>query len=147
MKEFEPSQILVSGKVDMWYPVRVWVLDIFLLSPLVLAISATFQDKSYLWKQENWTILFIFMVVGMFLSLPTLAITYLALLFSIRQRLSTRVAEVFSCITANAGLITTFWLLRGSEALTLAILYVIATTISFLIVRLHVTEINLGEDR
>jgi hypothetical protein len=122
----------------MSYPVKVWLCSICVVSPVIMFISSSFIDWHFVLDKEGIAIFLIFF--GLFLSLPTLAATYLAFLTLTRRKFSKIATRVWCCMVANVGVIVTFWILEGSMMLNLTLVYTLGTTLSFLIIRVKVAR-------
>ncbi len=120
---------------DLYYPVSVWLIDIFLIGPLFLVVGSSFIDKSFLLGGENRLLILLFMAVGMFYSLPTLALTYLIFRLALKYCLSRFYIEFLSCITSVAGVVLTFYFLNSTETAKLMLLYSLSTIVSFMVRR------------
>ena len=127
----------------MWYPARVWIINIFVISPIIFVIVATVAAMSA--ADSNFShfpidLFFIIALIATFLSLPTLVATYITFLFSVYINASWVVVQVLCCIVANIGISVTIWLLGLSMGEAVLKMYFVATNISFLIIGLRLGQ-------
>ena len=131
MQRNPKTENLLPSEMDLLYPAKVWALNIFLVAPITMVLFSLVTDQGF--NIDKVAVISTFIVVGMFLSVPTLVGTYIIFIGANRKGLSNRLVSILCCLAANVGITITFLILGGTEMLKITLIYIVATCFSFLI--------------
>ena len=134
-----------SNNKDYFFPLRVWLLDLCVLSPIAL-MTMMAVNGSEIFASDTPEFLGLVIVIGLAYSLPTLALIYLIYILCLRQNRDRRTTRVLCCAFCIAGVLLTFIFLFREDAYKFIFAYVVATIASFWIVPLKyqpIQEINI----
>lgn len=122
-----------AKQFDQFYPTKVWLATILLLAPIIIVIVELYRDENYLANNDNITILLLFIVFGIFLSLPALGLTYLTFSILALHNRSESLIRTLCSVVALLCTVITFWLINGAIANKLALIYSASIVIASLL--------------
>ena len=121
-------------KTDKFYPLKVWLTTVVFIAPILLFVGNAIFDPAYFKNHDNFLIPFLFIGLGLVLSLPTLLLCYLVFSISSHKLNSSVLIKIIFIVVCVTGIFITFSLIGGSEAKVYSFFYsasVIISSISF----------------
>ena len=135
-KEIEAKQF------DQFYPTKVWLATIVMLAPVIIVIIELYRDANYLANNDNLKVLLLFIVFGIFFSLPALALTYISFSILANKNSSEYLIRILCAVVALLCTFMIFWFINGTAATKLALIYSTSVVIaSFLFKVKHRTAL------
>jgi glucan phosphoethanolaminetransferase (alkaline phosphatase superfamily) len=130
-------------KFDKLYPIKIWLASIVFFGPIVMSLGSLLENRDYLNNPDNVGVIFLFVLFGLVLSVPTFAIMFLTFIFAVRHFQSAIAIRLICLIVSVCGVVITFLLLKGSMAPKLTLVYSISVAMSSCVFRLYKKQ-NVG---
>ncbi|MBC3541148.1 hypothetical protein ACFSC6_03130 [Rufibacter sediminis] len=112
------------------FPLEIWVLVIVIVAPLLLVIVGCIDQK----LNVGIEFLVLFILFGAFFSLPALLISFLSFKFLVARTKSSFLVKVLFNLVVILTVITYFWIMSGSMAFMLSLIYSASVVLSTMMI-------------
>ncbi len=119
------------------YPIQVWLTATLGIAPLILLLAGLVNTK---WNVELVTIPLFMLVIplgGLLLSSPVLLIGLLVFRVLIREVSSETLIKLLFAVISITGVAITFWIISGSMAVMLGLIYSASVIVASLFYRIN----------
>jgi hypothetical protein len=119
------------------YPIQVWLTTTLGIAPLILLLGGLVNTK---WNVELVTIPLFMLVIplgGLLLSSPVLLIGLLVFRVLIREVSSETLIKLLFAVISITGVAITFWIISGSMAVMLGLIYSASVIVASLFYRIN----------
>ncbi len=126
--------------MNLEYPLKWWFTSI-ILAPIYMVVYSIISKSNYLISPESISIIFIFILFGLVLSLPMQILCIILFKFLIKKINSEIIIKLILNIVCITGIFTTFKLIGGSASLDLSLAYSTSVILSSLIYKIRSKEV------
>jgi Sec-independent protein secretion pathway component TatC len=118
------------------YPFQLWLTSVLVIAPIIIIVANLINSRNI----EELGVLPLFIAFGIFFSLPVLLICYFTYRLLIKRTSSALLIKIIINTITIIGVFTTFYVISGSMALILSLVYSGSVVISSLLFKIKERE-------